>query len=87
MTLTWQRVSLEETGTRLNLQTDELDEIKENNKTPEARKTALLFILINRDNIRYEDIVYCHYKLDCQSKSIGRILDFLVSQRTKRGNT
>ena len=73
-------------GERLNLQTDELDEIKENNKTPEARKNALLFILIDRDNIRYEDIVYCHYKLDCQSKSIGRILDFLVSQRTKRGN-
>ena len=77
-------------GERLNLQTDELDEIKENHKTLKAKKAALLFVLMNRDNIRYEDIVYSHYKLDRQSESIvhiNHILDFLVSQRTKRGTT
>ena len=74
-------------GECFNLEIDKLNEIKEKNQELEARKAALLFILIDRDNIRYEDIIYGHYKIDRQSKSIDCILDFLVSQRTKRGTT
>ena len=74
-------------GECFNLEIDRLNEIKEKNQELEARKAALLFILIDRDNIRYEDIIYGHYKINPQSKSIDHILDFLVNQRTKRGTT
>ena len=63
---------------------DTLDDIKENNKTLKEKKTALLHLLIERDNIRYEDIIYGYYTLD-QSKDISHVLDYLASQRKEKG--
>ena len=65
-----------------------LDEIKEDNDNLVEKKDALLHLLIEPQyQIRYEDIVYFHYKEDKESQFITRILDFLVNQRRKTGLT
>lgn len=71
-------------GKSMKVEPDSLDDIKENNKTLKGKKTALLHLLIERDNIRYEDIIYGYYTLG-QSENISCVLDYLASQRKEKG--
>ena len=71
-------------GKSMGVACDTLDDIKENNKTSKEKKTALLHLLIECDNIRYEDIIYGYYILG-QSKDISHVLDYLASQRKEKG--
>uniref|UniRef100_A0A1X7V9J7 Death domain-containing protein n=1 Tax=Amphimedon queenslandica TaxID=400682 RepID=A0A1X7V9J7_AMPQE len=70
-------------GKSMKVECNSLDDIKENNKTLKGKKTALLHLLIERDNIRYEDIIYGYYTLG-QSENISCVLDYLASQRKEK---
>uniref|UniRef100_A0A1X7TK55 Protein kinase domain-containing protein n=3 Tax=Amphimedon queenslandica TaxID=400682 RepID=A0A1X7TK55_AMPQE len=68
-------------GLQKEIDLDTLNQIKEDNSTLRDRKSDLLHLLIEpKYQIRYEDIVYFHFKND-QSQFIKRVLDYLVDQR------
>uniref|UniRef100_A0A1X7TQB0 Protein kinase domain-containing protein n=1 Tax=Amphimedon queenslandica TaxID=400682 RepID=A0A1X7TQB0_AMPQE len=70
-------------GLQKEIDSDTLNQIKEDNSTLRDRKSDLLHLLIEpKYQIRYEDIVYFHFKND-QSQFIKRVLDYLVDQRRR----
>ena len=74
-------------GLQKEIDSDTLNQIKENNRVLRDRKSDLLHLLIEpKYQIRYEDIVYFHFKNDPQSQFIDRILDYVVDQRKRTGS-
>ena len=73
-------------GLQKEIDSDTLDQIKEDNRALQDRKSDLLHLLIEpKYQIRYEDIVYFHFKKD-RSQFIIRVLDYLVDQRKRTGD-
>lgn len=76
-------------GQKMEVDHETLDAIKaESSYKLKDRKAKLLQLLIENDDVRYEDIVYGLYKRDCnqsihQYSCIIAILNYLVIQRTQ----
>ena len=75
-------------GQKMEVDHEALDAIKAESYNLEDRKAKLLQLLIENDDVRFEDIIYGLYKRDCsqsihQHSCIIAILNYLVTQRTQ----